>query len=36
VARIAKSIALMAGSQPWLAVTRGDSRLDFNKVTEHP
>ena len=32
VARIAKSVALLAGAQPWLAVIRGDARLDLHKV----
>ncbi len=31
-ARVAKSVALLVGAQPWLAVMRGDSRLDLRKV----
>ena len=29
---IAKSVALLAGAQPWLAVIRGGARLDLHKV----
>uniref|UniRef100_A0A7S2VVD9 Mut7-C RNAse domain-containing protein n=1 Tax=Chlamydomonas chlamydogama TaxID=225041 RepID=A0A7S2VVD9_9CHLO len=31
--QVAKSIALLAGDQPWVAVIRGDHKLDFHRVS---